>query len=89
MDAFRKLIISYLVKIGVRLTGVKGWIASTIIDKFIVAGWNWIIDKLLQAKRDQAKKRDEERAAKYEDTLKDGASKNDQRSATSDLLNGQ
>ena len=91
----KKFLISLLKQWGVKLSGLKGWILSLVLDRFLV----WA-NKNLQLfyvhiqehfRQKKQEKIDEKNEQKYEEVVKPGSNPTQEEldDATSDLLNGR
>jgi len=89
----KALIISYLAKVGVKASGLLGWLAGLLIDRALL----WVQGQFVRAfdavvfyfKDKKAAKHEKQNEEKYNESLQDGAAESDQHDATTDLLNGR
>jgi len=82
-----------LARLGLAMTGPLGWIASTVLAKYLLKAGKWISVKAKYwyalAKNKMAFKRDEKRVENVNNTLQDGVTEQAQVDASLDLLNGK
>ena len=89
----KTIAIQILTRLGFAFTGPIGWIASSLLGKYIVKAYDWTVIKVkwvfAMEKNKLADKADEKRVENVTEADKDGSTEKKQIDADLDLLNGK